>query len=327
MEDKKAGIEYPLRSVIITGPTGSIGTALIRLCIENNVRVVAVVRPDSGRIANIPSDPLVQVVRLGLEQISKLPDMQGVSGDVFIHLGWAGTFGDSRNDTATQYANIGYSLLAVQAAHILRCHTFIGAGSQAEYGRAEGTLKPDTPVNPENGYGIAKLCAGQMTRLLCAQLGIRHIWTRILSVYGPCDGEGTLISSLLRCFQEGSVLETTKGEQIWDYLYSEDAARAIFLLAEKGLDQKTYCIGSGQGRALKSYMTEAAEAAQKIVNAGSNEKDYVNCIEFGKRSYAPNQVMHLVADISELSKDTGFEPAVNFDEGIQKTLQWMQEIG
>ena len=324
MENEQRKKEYPVRSMVITGPTGSIGTALIRLCIKQGIHVVAVVRPDSGRITNIPQDPLVKIVRLGLEKIDKLPEIIDPAFDVFVHLGWAGTFGDSRNDTATQYANIGYSLLAVQAAKTLGCHTFIGAGSQAEYGRVEGVLTADTPAFPENGYGIAKLCAGQLTRLLCSQMGIRHIWTRILSVYGPCDGEGTLISCLLRSFMMGETMETTAGEQIWDYLYSDDAAEALFALAQKGCNGQVYCIGSGQGRTLRSYMEEAAKIVQNVdadkLTAG--QADYVNLIEFGSRPYAPKQVMHLVADIRELTEDTGFVPEVSFEEGIRRVMKW-----
>ena len=62
-----------------------------------------------------------------------------------------------------QNNNVKYALQAVKAAKELGCTRFVGAGSQAEYGRVEGTLTPDTPAFPENGYGIAKLCAGQMT--------------------------------------------------------------------------------------------------------------------------------------------------------------------
>ncbi len=59
---------------------------------------------------------------------------------------------------------------------------FIGAGSQAEYGRVEGKLNSQVPAFPENGYGMAKLCAGQMTRIQCESWE-SDIWTRILSVY------------------------------------------------------------------------------------------------------------------------------------------------
>ena len=54
-----------------------------------------------------------------------------------------------------QNANIKYTLDAVELAKRLGCKTFIGAGSQAEYGRVEGTISEKTDKNPENGYALA----------------------------------------------------------------------------------------------------------------------------------------------------------------------------
>lgn len=87
------------------------------------------------------------------------------SCDAFFHLAWTGTVGAARNDMFQQNKNVEYALEAVELAASLGCKIFVGAGSQAEYGRVEGKLCADTPVFPENGYGIAKLCAGQMTRI------------------------------------------------------------------------------------------------------------------------------------------------------------------
>ncbi len=119
-----------------------------------------------------------------------------------------------------QNQNVAYALDAVRAARRFGCSVFVGTGSQAEYGCVEGVLRPDTPAFPENGYGMGKLCAGLMTRELAGQLGLRHIWVRVLSVYGPCDGENSMIMSAIRKLLAGETPEFTKGEQMWDYLYS-----------------------------------------------------------------------------------------------------------
>ena len=80
--------------------------------------------------------------------------------------------------------NVKQCLDAVFASKSLGCKVFVGAGSQAEYGNKGGVMRPDTFPEPISGYGMAKLCAGQMTRYLCKQAGIKHVWPRILSVYG-----------------------------------------------------------------------------------------------------------------------------------------------
>ena len=200
------------------------------------------------------------MVETDLSEISRLSQLINDKYDVFYHLAWAGTTGKARNDMYLQNENIKFTLDAVELASKLGCKVFIGAGSQAEYGRYEGRLTPDTPVFPENGYGMAKLCAGQMSRIRCRELGIRHIWVRILSVYGPY-GKDDMISQTLRKIMAGEKAEFTLGEQIWDYLYSGDAARALLLLAEKGKEGKIYVLGSGETRKLRNYIEIIGEEA------------------------------------------------------------------
>ncbi len=303
--------------VVITGPTGAIGHALIERCIKNGDEVLAICRKGSSRIATLPQDSKVSVLELSLsdyEKYIKEADAPDVPCDVFYHFAWESTTGASRNDTDSQSLNIRYALSSVKLAHFFGCKTFIGAGSQAEYGRVEGSLKPDTPTFPENGYGIAKLCAGQLTRILCSQLGIKHIWTRILSVYGPYDGEGSMVISSLRKMIRGEEVGFTKGEQEWDYLYSADAANAMYLIAQKGIGDKIYVIGSGKTRKLMDYIY----VMDKKVNPPVHPV-------LGAVPYADKQVMYLCADIDELTKDTGFVPTVEFEEGIEKTIQYVRD--
>lgn len=297
-----------MESAVITGATGAIGTALINSLISKGVRVLVLTREDSPRNERIPSSPLVKVMYCSLENLHNLEIKERY--DVFYHLAWGGTFGSARNDLYLQNRNVEYALDAVSAAKRLGCRAFIGAGSQAEYGRVEGVLKPDTPAFPENGYGYAKLCAGQMTRDLAHQLGLRHIWVRILSVYGPNDGDETMVMSAVRKLKNGEIPKFTKGEQKWDYLYSGDAAEAFALLGEKGKDGKIYVLGSGKARPLSEYIEEIRSAAAPDGRA-----------ELGAIPYGDKQVMFLCADISELHKDTGWKPVTDFKDGIKNVIE------
>lgn len=300
-----------MKRVIVTGPTGAIGVALIHELITNNIKVYAVCREDSKRKHNIPTHPLVEIVDCDLSQLSHLRKKIPSSCDVFYHLGWAATIGTGRNDTSLQLRNIQYTLDAVDAAHALGCKRFIGAGSQAEYGRVEGKISASTPTFPENGYGIAKLCAGQMSRIRCEQLGIEHIWTRVLSIYGPYDGANTMISSTIQQLLAGEKPALTAGLQEWDYLYSKDAGLAFYLLGKTGHSGKIYCIGSGRATELKNYIYILRDVIDPNLPLG-----------LGEIPYSPLQVMHLEADISDLQQDTGFMPRYSFEKGIQETIEW-----
>ncbi|MGN0470462.1 MAG: NAD-dependent epimerase/dehydratase family protein [Acutalibacteraceae bacterium] len=299
-----------MKRAIITGATGSVGTALINELINHNVEVLVFCREGSARNINIPTNHLVKKVFCNLEQLAEIQNDTGTAYDVFYHFAWSGTTGSARNDMYLQNLNIKYSLDAVGAAKRFGCKKFIGAGSQAEYGRFEGVLKSDTPSFPENGYGMAKLCAGQMTRELCHELNMAFNWVRILSVYGPNDGSQSMVMSAINKLKNGGTPEFTKGEQMWDYLYSGDAANAFRRIGECGVDGKIYVLGSGVARPLKEYIEEI----KNIVSPDSK-------LGIGAIPYPERQVMWLQADISELRKDTGFEPVVEFKDGITRIFK------
>lgn len=312
--------------VVITGATGAIGHALIAECIKQNIEVLAICHRGSKRAGMLADEVgrMLQSKRIGLD--CELPDrlikieylnldeyatgLPSMPYDIFFHMAWSGTTGTSRNDEALQQQNAAYSLDAVRLAKMLGCHTFVFAGSQAEYGRVEGKLTADTPTYPENEYGKYKLQAGETTRALCESLSIKHIWARILSVYGPYDSKTSMIMSAISKLRNGEIAEFTKGEQQWDYLYSADAANALLLAAMKGKHGRIYPIGSGSVRALSEY-----------IQILKNQIDPHAQIELGAVPYAPRQVMYLCADISQLKQDTGFEPKTEFEDGIREILR------
>jgi len=311
-----------MKRVIITGPTGAIGMALIEYLNDKNIQVIAVVRGESKRKGQIKESNNIAIVECALSEMMELPQKvkkiiklkkwnEAQPVDVFYHFAWEGTFGNYRDDMYLQSRNVIYALEAVDAAAELQCQTFVGAGSQAEYGRYKGKLNARVPAFPENGYGIAKLCAGQMTRIRCSQKGIKHIWTRILSVYGPYDRSKTMVMSSIGKMLKNEKVSCTKGEQMWDYLYAKDAAKLMYLLGCRGIDGKTYCLGNGTARSLKEYI----EVIKNIINPNAE-------IGFGDIAYSPKQVMYLCADIQELIDDIGYVPDYTFEMGIWETAEW-----
>lgn len=307
-----------IRSVVITGPTGAIGRALIDIFIENKIFVTLIVHKDSKRLKDLPRSNYISLIYGDITEYNLLELSEKKSYcDVFIHLAWMGTVGDARNDMELQTKNIAGTISAVRLAHRMGCKLFIGAGSQAEYGRVEGYLRPDTPTFPENGYGMAKLCAGQMSRVLCEQLGMEHIWLRVLSIYGPYDGEKSMVMSAIKAFMNDQSISFTKGEQKWDYLFNRDAAKMIYRLLQSGKHGKVYCIGSGKERMLKEYV-------QDIYSAVTGQPAQESDIGIGKLPYADKQVMFLCADIIELEEDIGTVEITPFSEGIKETVEWFQ---
>lgn len=301
-----------MKRVVMTGATGAIGHALIEMCIARGDKVYVICRKDSKRkeTLRVYGDK-IRVILQDFEELNTADKFIEEPCDVFYHLAWDGTTGSSRNDMYLQNRNIKYTLDAVELAKRLGCGTFIGAGSQAEYGRRNEKLSSGTPAFPENGYGMAKLCAGMMSRIKCEQYGIKHVWARILSVYGPYDGENSMIMSAIRKLDSGEEADFTAGEQLWDYIYSKDAAAVLYLLCDKGKAGKVYCVGSGEAVKLAEYIEKLKNAVDPCGN-----------VRMGIIPYSENQVMYLQADTTEVVTDLGYVCKYTFEEGIKETVQW-----
>lgn len=303
-----------IKSAIVTGATGVVGTALIKELVSQNIETLVLTRKN-GRIEKIPTDPLVKIEFCGLEELANF-SVSDKKYDVFFHLGWAGTYGEDRSDLTKQELNIRYTLDAVKLAHKSGCKVFIGTGSQAENSKLKKGEKVShhSPENPVSAYGKAKLQAGKESRELCKKLGLRHNWCRILSVYGPADAPYTMImSSLIKMLKNQDCNFTSAGQQ-WDYIFSGDVAKALLAIAKNGVDGSVYPIGSGKTKLLKDYINQMAEATETTAKCN-----------FGAIDYYPDQPMFLCADIENLTEDTGFVPKTDFKDGIKETIKYIQK--
>ncbi|MGL6298029.1 MAG: NAD-dependent epimerase/dehydratase family protein [Methanobacteriaceae archaeon] len=322
-----------MKKAVVTGATSMIGVALVDFLIKKGVKVLAISRPNSDKINNIPKSDLVEIWECDLSDLkyynldlNKFNNFKSVNDfDTFFHFGWVGTSKNARDNPNVQCSNINYTLDAVKLAKDMGCSTFIGAGSQAEYGITSDNLSENTLINPRSSYGIAKYSAGKLSKILCDDLGIKHVWGRILSVYGPCDNDYTLIMLLIHYLinneksthnnnEDNGKFSTTNADQIWDYLYVDDCARAFFLMGENPIHGSVYPVGSG----IPVCLRDSINSIKDIINPSCE-------IGFGDLEYSQNQVMNLCADIFKLTQDTGFKPEISFEEGIKRTLKWIKE--
>lgn len=306
-------MDCKVKKVAMTGGSGPIGMALIQKLLKENVEILLFQRETSERKIHLPQDVRLRIVYRSLDQLKDyMPEERNY--DVFYHLGWANTDAKLREKVEAQFENVIYACDAVRLAHKMGCHSFIGAGSQAEYGRHEEPLRDDTVSVPETAYGVMKLCACHATRILCQEYGIRHIWPRILSGYGFFDNmHSMLVSNILKAL-DGKELIFSKGEQVWDFLYMDDIANALYCIAKRGKDNAIYPIGSGNARPLKEYIEILCRKLGKLDE-----------MELGKVPYSDKQIMHLEADISKLQEDTGWKPEVEFEDGIERVIKFYKQ--
>lgn len=307
------------KHVIVTGGTGVTGNALIRYLLHRNIEVTTIVRPGSRRLALLPENPLLHVVQCQMGELGRLKEeLPGGDYQAFFHLAWEGSHGiekaDSRNRMDLQLDNIRFVLEAEELCRAAACSVFLVTGSQAEYGICDCMVDENTPCNPENGYGAAKVCARQMVEILCRQHGIRFIWARLFSVYGPYDGTRSMIDSALLELFKGESPKYTQGFQMWNYLYSMDAARALALLALGNAEDGVYCVASPESLPLREYIKMLHEVVAPDVKP-----------LFGEIPYKNDRMVQLTVDTGKLRHATGFQPEYSFSQGVKAVCDWYRE--
>jgi len=259
--------------------------------------------------------------------------------DIFYHLGWAGTTGSGRDDCYMQLDNVRYTLDAVGLASRLGAKAFVGVGSQAEYGRDATPKWQPFHTRPITQYGAAKLSAGHMSRVYANDLGMAHAWVRVFSVFGPYDR--SLIYYVIDKLLRGEHVPLTAGRQMWDYLYSDDAGRALKLLGlamcgdidvrdapaykpDKYIPMTSdrfgavYDLCSGETRFLHEYITELCGVVKEF-----SDKADESLLGFGEVEYGKKQTMSMYANTQNLYHDVKFEPRYSFADGIRETVRYV----
>lgn len=299
--------------IAITGATSMIGIALIKAALLDNCRVLAIVRADSAHLDRLPQSDMISIIYSDLNKLSEL-DIEGNSCDVFYHFAWEYTSKEKRDCPREQEKNIASTLDAVDLACRMGCKTFIGAGSQAEYGKVSGVINENTPANPVTAYGMAKLSAGLLSGKMCKKLNMKHIWARIFSVYGANDKEDTMIKYAIECFKNNKTAHFSSGMQKWNYLYEEDAGNMFYLLGKEQVNEGTYCIAGDDTKILREYIEEI----RKCFGEGA-------LCEYKTDSLDDNAI-ELDVDISRFISETGYKPQVPFDEGIRRIVRTLANV-
>ena len=246
-----------------------------------------------------------------MEEYGRLGESTGAC-DCFIHLAWNGTRGDDRMDIQKQQNNVRDSMYAVQSMLDAGCKRVIIAGSQAEYGPHDGIITEASECHPNTEYGKAKLEFFYHASALCQSYGAALKEPRFFSLYGPNDFPGTMIISILSDMLQDRPCLLTEGMQMWDFLYIEDAVRALGVLCSEPCADGVYNFGSGDVRHLRNYIEEMAEVT------GTKSE-----LLFGSVPYPSTGMVSLWPDISKLQSELKWGPATSFSEGIRTVLNAM----
>jgi nucleoside-diphosphate-sugar epimerase len=298
----------PPNSVILTGANGFIGAAVHRELSRRNLRPLTLLRPGADRLRLEALVPDSTFTFSSFEEPQLAEQLARHRPAALIHCAWRGVGGADRNDDFQIRENIPLTLATVNLAARTGCRHWIGLGSQAEYGNPNRAIDEQAPTVPTTLYGQAKLAAGREALALCAQCGLTGSWLRVFSTYGPGDHPRWLIPHVIRELLHGRAPQVTRCEQRWDYLYVDDAARAI---VEVVLSRSpgVFNLGSGEAPVLRDTLELIRRECGATVSPA-----------YGAVPYRDDQVLHLQADISKLSTSTGWTPSVSLADGIRATV-------
>lgn len=264
---------------------------------------------NAWRIKNLL--PQVEIIQGDLDRLSQIEGkVSDFQPDAFVHLGWCGVSSSQRNDSS-QWRNVISTMQLVELAKKLSVNTWIGLGSQAEYGPCKNRIDELCITKPTTSYGSSKLAAQILSENFCLQNGIRYIWLRLFSSFGPMDNPEWLIPYLVKTLMNKERPQLTSAEQLWDYIYIVDVAAAIRAVLETRNASGIFNLGSGKAYRLRTIIEEIRDLIDPNLSLG-----------FGEVNYRPDQVMHLEADISKLSLATGWLPKNSIQDAIKQTVAW-----
>lgn len=296
--------------ILITGASGFLGAHLVRRLSQESVEVGLLVRPESKfwRLEPLPEN--ATLLKGGLADLPQAA-IQSFTPDAVVHAAWHGVTNQHRNDLTQISQNLLPTIELARICAEAGCKTFVGLGSQAEYGPLNKKISETDLPEPTTLYGATKLAACHLTRQVCSQFEMRWAWLRVFSTYGPMEDLSWMVPYLIRALLKGERPKLTACEQRWDYLFGSDAAEAIWSVIRTPGATGAFNLGSGRADSLRRIVETLRDAINPELALG-----------IGEVPYRPDQVMHLEADISRLTGATGWKPATSLEEGMRQTVAW-----
>jgi dTDP-glucose 4,6-dehydratase len=325
-----------MKKILITGGAGFIGSALIRHVIGNTSDSVINVDKltyagNLQSLASVSDNPrycFEHVDICNAVEISRIfeqhkPDAvmhlaaeshvdRSISGPAeFIQTNIVGTY------TLLEAARAYWNKLESEKKNSFRFHHI---STDEVYGSlgAEGFFTEDMPYEPNSPYSASKASSDHLVRAWHHTYGLPTVTTNCSNNYGPCHFPEKLIPLVILNAVNGKPLPIYgKGDNIRDWLYVDDHARALHLVMNKGKLGETYNVG---GWNEKTNLEVVLSICAILDDLRPNGAPHAKLITYVKDR--PGHDQRYAIDAGKIERELGWKPQETFETGLRKTVEW-----
>lgn len=178
----------------------------------------------------------------------------------------------------------------------------------------------ETPYNPSSPYSASKAGSDHLVRAWHRTFGLKTMVTNCSNNYGPYHFPEKLIPLIILNALEGKPLPVYgKGEQVRDWLFVEDHARALVKVCTEGVPGETYNIG-GHNEKQNIEVVKTLCAILNELRPRADGKSYSEQITFV--ADRPGHDLRYAIDASKIQRELGWKPQETFETGMRKTVEW-----
>lgn len=326
------------RNIMITGGAGFIGSHVARLFVNKypNCRIINVDKLTyAGNLANlkdIEDKPNYTFIKADICDFAKMQElMVACHIDGIIHLAAESHVDRSIKDPFTfAQTNVMGTLTLLQAAKLYweslpegyEYKRFYHISTDEVYGalQFDGTLfTEETKYNPHSPYSASKASSDHFVRAFHDTYGMPTIVTNCSNNYGPYQFPEKLIPLFINNIRHRKPLPVYgKGENVRDWLYVVDHARAIDVIFHDGKIADTYNIGGFNEWKNIDIIKVIIKTVDKLLgNLEGFSLDLITYVTDRK-----GHDLRYAIDSTKLKNELGWEPSLQFEEGIEKTVRW-----